>query len=279
MRGALGGPSHGDEISATAKSQIIPKPSRPLQRLNPMGSRITTSAPTLLLLTLLATLVAPSNAEACGCAGRVSSPVSVKAASVVFVGTAETVTGGMPRPRIATFKVARMYRGTAQDRIVITGDGTTCDVDFEEGLAYVVYANQERGAYYTHKCTRTRLLAIGAEDVRYLEMLEAGEPRAVLHGDVLRNTMARGKPALQAPFEPLDVVARRNGRRRSVATDAWGPYQLVLAPGEYEVWVERAGRRVSAVHKVTLRPDDDRRLMIPSDFPCEVCDKMLRNRR
>jgi hypothetical protein len=233
-------------------------------------------ASALLLSTIVTMFVATPIAEACGCGGHASSPVSVRAAAAVFVGTAETVTGGMPQPRIATFTVTRMYRGTVHDRIIVAGNGTTCDVDFQAGIAYVVYAERTNGGYTTHKCTRTRPLAAGAEDVRYLDMLAAGEPRAVIHGEVLRRTTDReGKPALQALFETVEVVAQRAGHRRSVRTDQWGPFQLVLTPGEYNVWAERKGRRVSAILRVVLGPDEDRTLSIPANFPCRPCDSVF----
>ena len=84
---------------------------------------------------------------------------------------------------------------------------------------------------------------------------------------------------LQALFEKLTVVARSSGKRWSVLTDDWGPYQLVLAPGSYAVWAERKGRRVSAISRIDLRQDEDRQLLLTTDFPCERCDALFRRSR
>jgi hypothetical protein len=93
------------------------------------------------------------------------------------------------------------------------------------------------GALQTHKCTRTRPLSDADEDVRFLDNLTRGRPQALVNGDVFRRIVqADGSAARQALFEPLEVVAVSSSGRRSVATDQWGPYQIVLAPGDYELW-------------------------------------------
>ena len=244
----------------------------------PARMRVLRAAPPAVLLLFL---LFPSAAEACGCGGRASSAVSVKAAAAVFTGTVESVSGGMPVPRVAVFRVNRMYRGAPADRMTVVGSGTNCDIDFRPGVAYVVYTQLLKDRVHTtHKCTRTRPVDAGAEDVRFLDSLVSGTPHAVLYGDVVRRTRdGHGKPVLQAPFEKLTVVARSSGKRWSVLTDDWGPYQLVLAPGSYNVWAERKGRRVSAISRIDLRQDEDRQFLLTTDFPCESCDALFTRSR
>ena len=191
----------------------------------------------------------PSAAEACGGGGVPSTPAAFRAASAVFLGTVERVTGQVPQAITATFLVTKTYRGAVQRRVVVAGH---CDVAFSTGVTYLVYAQENDGVLLTTPFARTRMLSAAADDLRYLDNLLVGAPQAVVHGDVCRRiTLPDGSPARQALFEPLDVVAMRGKERRAVITDRWGPYQVVLLPGEYELWVERGGRRVSRRQKIS----------------------------
>jgi hypothetical protein len=88
-----------------------------------------------------------------------------------------------------------------------------------------------------------------------------------VHGEAFRAiTQPDRSPARQALFETLEVVAVSGGERHSVTTDRWGPYQIVLAPGEYELWVERRGQRVTATERVHLRAGDERRLSFTAEY-------------
>jgi hypothetical protein len=52
----------------------------------------------------------------------------------------------MPRPIVATFSVEKAYRSALEQRVVISGNGTTCDIAFAKGVTYLVYANEHAGA-------------------------------------------------------------------------------------------------------------------------------------
>jgi hypothetical protein len=222
-------------------------------------------------------------AEACGCSGSVPSSVAFRAAEPVFVGTVGLITGRQPRsienadgsissgfgfelPTV-TFKVTRVFRGHVNERAVIKGDGTDCDEPFMLGQAWLVYGRQRDAAITTDKCTRTRLLAEAGEDVKFLDGLEQGRPQAILYGEVFRQVAGlEGRVAQQALFEPLDVVAVGLGQRFVVTTDKWGPYQLVLPPGDFEVWVERHGQAVTARLSVRVGNGEARHLSLSAKF-------------
>jgi hypothetical protein len=185
----------------------------------------------------------------------------------VFVGTVEAVTGSMPQPIVATFLVDRTYRGRLERRTVVSGSGNSCDFAFAKGETYLVYAQEHGGVLLTHECTRTRPISTAGEDVRYLDNLAAAKPQALVYGDVFRGITTRdGTAAKQALFETLVVVAVSPHERRSLATDQWGPYQIVLTPGDYELWVERQGQRVTAPTKLSLRAGEERRLSFTADY-------------
>lgn len=75
-----------------------------------------------------------------------------------------------------------------------------------------------------------------------------------------------GQPALQALFEPLQVYAIGPGGRFQVTTDRWGPYQLVLPPGEFQVWVERGGRPVAGQQTISVEHSAEKRLMLVFEY-------------
>jgi hypothetical protein len=193
--------------------------------------------------------------------------VHVNKATTVFVGTVEAVTGGMPLPIVTTFSVVKAYRGALEPRAVVSGNGTTCDIPFAKGVTYLVYAQESARTLLTDKCTRTRPLSKAGEDVLYLDNLTIGRPQALVYGDVFRGIIQRdGSAARQALFEPLKVVAVSARGRRSVITDQWGPYQIVLAPGDYELWVERRGQRVTTPEKLSLRRGEERMLSFTAEY-------------
>jgi hypothetical protein len=193
-----------------------------------------------------------------------STPSALKGATTVFVGTVERLTGEPPDPILATFFVTKAYKGTGQQRISVSG---YCGSQFEEGQAYLVYATAGAGTWMTSPMNRTRRLSAAGEDLRYLDNLHAGRPQGLAYGEVWRRVAGPdGKAQPQALFETVAVVAVRGGERRSVPTDQWGPFQIVLAPGGYTLWVERNGRRVSERETIHLRPGGEVRLTFTASW-------------
>jgi hypothetical protein len=226
-----------------------------------------------------AALVQPSPAEARSCGAKGSSSTAFNGADLIFVGTVARFEGPKPwsrvnadgsisggvgtEPPVATFEVAHTFRGRQERQIVVIGDGTP----FKQGETWLVYARTREGRVTTDQCTRTRLRAEATQDLVYLEGLEQGRQQGIVYGDVLRRILgADGQPALQALFEPLQVIAVGAGRRVEITTDKWGPYQLVLPPGDFEIWVERAGRAVAPRQTVHVDHGSDRRLVLPVEY-------------
>lgn len=209
--------------------------------------------------------------------------VAVRGADLVFVGTVARVQRPSPRsqrtpdgsvgvslapgPVLATFDVAHTYLGPAERQVVIVGSGANCDEPFEQGEVWLVYARARDGQFTTSKCTRTRPRARASSDLVYLDALAQKLPHGIVYGDVLRRIVrADGQPALQGLFDSLQVVAVRGGQRTEVTTDPGGAYQLVLPPGDYDIWVERAGRPVAAKQSVRIVEGADRRLALVADY-------------
>ena len=211
----------------------------------------------------LGLLLFPRAAAACGCAGRQSTPAALRSSDLVFIGTVESasspfritsrtnpdgsVTGSAtPQPGQVRFTGVRTFQGAAAESVTIRTSGTNCDFRFAPGESWLIYANVRDGVVTTHKCTRTRLQAEASQDLRYLESVERGEPVGVVSGDVFRAlTTATGDSVLQAVEDALQIVAVSGGQRFVASSDRWGPYQIVLPPGDAQIWVERNGVVVS----------------------------------
>ena len=220
----------------------------------------------------------PRPAESCSCAGRVSSPDAIRpAGAVVFVGTVTevkeppalefppntTIDGQSTRmiallaalpPRTITLFVNKMFFGPAIQQIVLTDPEISCVSQFEVNETYLVYAHAQGGMVVTIRCSGTRLLAEATEDLKYLEGLREGRPQAVVYGSVFKRTGIDGRGDLDCPRpeEAIEVVALSQGTRFSTRTDRESIYQLVLPPGDAQIWLEHDGVIVSPIDAITL---------------------------
>ena len=239
-----------------------------------------------IVIAALGSFIRPVSAIACSCGGTSSSPASLRAADLVFVGTVARVDGGPKarsranaegsvsvgfgtEPPITTFEVTHLYRGRGEQRVVIVGNGGDCDVPFKQGQMWLVYARLHNGRAITDTCTRTRLRAEAeaSHDLAYLDGVERGRAQGVVSGGVNRRIVgADGQPVLQALFEPLQVIAASASGRVQITTDKWGPYQLVLPPGDFEIWVERGGRAVTRPQTIRINHGSDRRLALVVEY-------------
>ena len=144
----------------------------------------------------------------------------------------------------------------------MTLDGANCDLPFNVGELWLVYASERDGVVRSGKCGRSRLATEAESDLEYLEGVEQRRPQALVHGEVMWSSIdPQGKVSLRGLPQSLQVIAVGAGRRFAAATERGGVYQLVLPPGDFEMWVERSGERASAVEQIRTRADADYRLM------------------
>jgi hypothetical protein len=161
------------------------------------------------------------------------------------------------QPSPVRFSVARTFRGAATESITVVSSATSCDFRFVPGESWLIYASVRDGIVSTHKCTRTRLQSEASQDLRYLEGVERGEALGVVSGEVLRRvTTPAGDSVLKAVEDAMQIVGVVGGRRFVTSPDRWGPYQLVLPPGNAQIWVEREGVVVSAGALVRVTQGD-----------------------
>lgn len=88
-----------------------------------------------------------------------------------------------------------------------------------------------------------------------------------MYGDVLRHRDGASGDGLYALFEPLRVIAANASWRFSTTTDRWGPFELVLPPGDFEIWVERSEKPVAPRRPVHVENAADVRLQLIVEYP------------
>jgi hypothetical protein len=126
----------------------------------------------------IALLLMSANA-ALGCVCETPDvPVALKRASAVFVGEVISIVN-----RRARFKVERYWKGASYPEVSLVMGGsvlrrtkkyrriavhTSCDIEFEEGERYLVYASYSGGYLRAWTCSRTRRLAYAEDDLKKL---------------------------------------------------------------------------------------------------------------
>src|SRR5215207_662929 len=152
----------------------------------------------LLIVALVSNLVLAGSlgagpAHACTCAGIATPTEAFRTSDAVFAG--EVIGLGLddpdPQDNIplggVEFSVNEAWKGVSERSVVIYGQGegygtsviNTCDVVFDRGKNYLVYASSggedSSGLLGTNACTPTKPLAEAEKDLQAL-----GEPTATL---------------------------------------------------------------------------------------------------
>ncbi len=233
------------------------------------------------------TLLQPASAEACSCGGTQPSSVAARTAEIVFVGTVARVDRPKPishqrqdadgtttvsveissGPALVLFDVAHVFKGPSPAQIAVTHSSSSCDFPFKNAEQWLIYGREGIGGVTAEKCTRTRLVSEAEQDLLYLRNAEAGRLQGIVYGDVFRRRNGPSGQALSALFEPLQVKAANATYSFVSTTDRWGPFELVLPPGDYQVWVERGGKAVSPRSAVRVEHGADTRLQLIAEYP------------
>jgi hypothetical protein len=129
------------------------------------------------------------------------------------------------------FIVEQPFRGVAGDRVdVETLHGTSCDMKFEKGERYLIYASREKDTnkLFAGPCTRTENLKYADDDLNYLrDLTQQGAKESIL-----------GRLALNKyePLPGLKVTVQTADKTLEAKTDAKGNFSVsVPGPGNYTV--------------------------------------------
>jgi len=227
----------------------------------------------------------PAPAAACGCLGTIPTSVSAQRADVVFVGTVTRIDRPQPisrqnadgsvtvdvnsaGPNLVVFDIVHVYKGPALSlsEIAVVQGNSSCDFPFQTNEAWLVYGDEGIGGITTQGCSRTRLNSEASQDLVYLEGAEARRPQGIVYGEVFRHGDGPGNTRLHALPEPLQVVAANRTQRFTTTTERWGPFELVLPPGDFEVWVERDQKAVAPRRTVHVENGADVKLQLLVEY-------------
>lgn len=209
-----------------------------------------------LVLVLTVLMSASPSARACVC-GAIEPDAAYQNAFLVFTGTVEKVTE-LTREiahdgkraltsdgRLVRITAEEYFKGTGGSEIELRGSNTSCDIGFEAGKRYMVYASQDgqTGALGAFSCSRTRLLDdYTRADISYLRRAARGERPTMLYGFAFKNTADSAKRGEPEPLE-LTVTVEGEGKRLEFRTDARGYFETFdLPPGSYRIHTGVTGK-------------------------------------
>jgi hypothetical protein len=110
----------------------------------------------------------------CGCEPT-TVPEKLSEATCAFTGVAESVEASKKGRRKIVFDVDEIFKGSPkQDMDIVTDlEETPCDLTFEEGKKYLIYARWEWGLYVTSRCMGTKIIETARADASALGPSEA----------------------------------------------------------------------------------------------------------
>jgi hypothetical protein len=129
------------------------------------------------------------------------------------------------------FIVEQPFRGVAGNRVdVQTLHGTSCDMKFENGKRYLIYASRagEGNQLFAGPCTRTTELKYAIDDLNYIRTVTQQEAQESILGRLVRNKYE--------PLPGLKVTVQSGDKTVEAKTNEKGDFSVsVPAPGTYTV--------------------------------------------
>ena len=195
-----------------------------------------------VILVLLATLLVPDPADACGCA-QLSPCHTFWMADTVFIGRAQSVVEKTRGNQVTRLVVEEWLRGARIQGELTTysyGVGGSCDFGFKEGSRYLVHATKDAdGAWKVSLCGGTDLLDQSEGPLKYIRDALAHPGEGTLSGFAFVD-IDPGKGVKSGPaISNVRLVLRGSNRELTTRTDLKGTYRFeMVPPGDYTLTVE-----------------------------------------
>jgi hypothetical protein len=129
------------------------------------------------------------------------------------------------------FIVEQPFRGLEGDRVdVETLHGSSCDMTFEKGERYLIYASREPDSnqLFAGPCTRTTELKNADNDLDYFRSVTQQGAKETILGRLVSNTYE--------PLPGLKVIVQSGDEKVEAKTDTNGDFSVpVPGPGKYTV--------------------------------------------
>ena len=184
-------------------------------------------------------LLISGTAHACQCLVQAPASTEYWRADAVFVGSVTDIVPSFDdlesslrtKNRKVSFSVETTYRGTIGVRIDLQNWINSCEIRFEKGHKYLIYAyrNSDDNSLDAQGCSRTTEFAQATDDLRYLNALKRG----TVHQDISGTIQ---DPGFRRPHVGISVIATINGRHLKATSDRNGNFKIpVPGPGQYTV--------------------------------------------
>ena len=168
-------------------------------------------------------------------------------AAAVFVGTVVAIDKRQPTNREDHYSnqvrisVEESFRGDVGIQVVLLTGMSSCDLHFQLGEQYLVYAQKSsvENRLTTSICTRTRLLSEASEDLSYLRNLSQASQGAMILGKVQRLTRNSEGVGKFDPMTGIRVTVETTDKRMEFVSSAEGEFVAKdLKPGTYNVSID-----------------------------------------
>lgn len=191
--------------------------------------------------------------SACSCVANVSTCQRFGWSSAVFVGKVIEVkkekvkiagSGGDKQywreNESTVFEVKETFSGAKTRQIsVINAEGTSCDVSFQKGATYLIFAGGDEKKGFTTSLCAGNLPVEAAENVlTELRNLPPSGAGGKLYGQISESFKKRTDESQFVGMSNIKIKIRQIGNARKiydVVTDAGGNYALNVPPGKYSV--------------------------------------------
>ncbi|MGI8641885.1 MAG: carboxypeptidase regulatory-like domain-containing protein [Pyrinomonadaceae bacterium] len=178
---------------------------------------------------------------ACIC-GRASTCERYNFAGVIFVGKAiaiEKETKGTIQTESTIFEIEELFSGENKQQIKVRNkSGFSCDVGFEQGKTYLVFAGgDKKTGFGTGFCSGNLPIEYADEELSNLRKLISSDEKGKLSGTILEKLEKRNKDENRVPVPNIQVNAREidTGKTYNTFSDKTGRYEISVPAGNYKI--------------------------------------------
>lgn len=194
-----------------------------------------------ILLTVFALFIFGSASEVLACmCGKAATCERFNWADAIFVGKAVRVDkdeSGTLRKEFTIFEVREVFSGMKTDTIRIQNRrGFSCDVSFEVGETYLVFAagNDSEG-FGTGFCSGNLPIAYAGDEIAELRKLSGSKGDGKLRGLVQKETSKSRDDRFPLGDVRLEISEVNSGRKFEARSEEDGRFELSAPPGKYNI--------------------------------------------